>query len=512
MKTGQSLRLSLGGIRTGLAVLAMACASVRADGQQGTVPSRASAERGQLSGIEERLDRLGATLVQTQAALQQSLLEIQRLHAEMDELRSRTDSASSKGVGTVAEDVRDLREQQEIQQAEIKQHDQAKVETASKYGLKVTGLVLFNAFSNAGVVDSTELPTVALPRPPGASHGSLGATVRQTVLGVQAAGPVILGARSSAYVNADFFGGSSTNSFGYTALSGYLRLRDAEVGLEWMHTKFEAGNMEPLISPLSPTSFAEVAAPALSGSGNLWGWWPQMRLEERIRLGRHGISGEGGMIVPQSPAYSSIQQDSPVQASRRPGVEGRVSFHADPSALARPESFAFGVSGYSARQAYSASTRVHSWAVAGDYVIPITRFAGLSGELYRGRALGGFGGGLYKDILSGTDPVTGVARSVGVETAGGWSQMKMRFGRSIEANAIFGLDNALSSNFESVVLPALTTALASTARNRSVVGNVIFRPRAAVILSPEYRRMTTWRYTGGASVANIYTLSLGYEF
>ena len=47
-----------------------------------------------------------------------------------------------------------MREQQEAMQAEIKQHDQTKVETFSKYPLRLRGLILFNAFSNAGVVDN----------------------------------------------------------------------------------------------------------------------------------------------------------------------------------------------------------------------------------------------------------------------------------------------------------------------------------------------------------------------
>ena len=136
-------------------------------------PSQSNTDTQQFANIEHRLDELTGTLAQTQKELQQSLLEIQRLHTELDALRAQSqpppatsalrpaaaaapttralDSQTASG-SSVQDALRALQEQQEIQQAEIKQHDQTKVETESKYRLRVTGLALFNAFSNAGVV------------------------------------------------------------------------------------------------------------------------------------------------------------------------------------------------------------------------------------------------------------------------------------------------------------------------------------------------------------------------
>jgi len=489
----------------------------------------------QISGIEHRLNDLTDTLGQTQKALQQSLIEIQRLRAEIDALRLQSNHAPNSpmaiappaqplAASSAAEaqsasadsheaDVQALHEQQDVLQAEIKQHEQTKVETTSKYGLRVTGLALFNAFSNAGVVDNDELPALALPRSPGASHGSLGATLRQTVLGVAATGPMIAGAHSSALVNVDFFGGASTNSLGYTSLAGYVRMRDTQLGLDWDKSTLQVGYTGPLISPLSPTSYATVAQPALSASGNLWTWSPQLRFEQRVPLpSEHGLSLEGGLIDPQSPAYNSVQLDSPVEASRRPGVEGRIAYHADRTATASPRSLVFGVGAYTASQFYNSTTHVHAWAVTGDWQIPLSRWIDLSGEVYRGRSLGGLGGGLYKDILTGTDPITGLSRTVGVDTAGGWSQFKLNLNSRLEANAMFGLDDAFSGSFDSVTLPASSNSLTLAARNSTVTGNLIFRPLSSLILSPEYRHLLSWRYTGAPNVANIFTLSAGYRF
>jgi hypothetical protein len=477
-------------------------------------PQRPDAQH--VADIENRLNDLTNTLAQTQKALQQSLVDIDELRTELNALRQTGATPSVPepvSATSAAGQMEALHEQQEIQQAEIKQHEQTKVETASKYNLKVTGLALFSAFSNAGVVDNAELPSLALPRNPGAAHGSVGATLRQTVFGVVATGPVIGGAQSSAILNADFFGGATTNTFGYTSLAGYVRMRDTQLSLDWSKTTLEVGYTGPLISPLSPTSYATIAEPALSASGNLWSWSPQIRLEQRVPItAKRGFAGELGLIFPASPAYTSVQLDSPVEASRRPGVEGRLSFQADNTSTPSPHTFTVGISGYTANQFYSSTTTVHSWAVTSDWQIPVSHWVDISGEIYRGRSLGGLGGGLYKDILTGTSPVTGQAVTVGVDTAGGWTQLKLNMNSHLEANAMFGLDDAFASSFRSVVLPSSAGSLTLSARNSSVTGNLILRPRSSLIFSPEYRRISTWRITGAPYIANIFTLSAGYQF
>src|ERR1700736_5930046 len=50
------------------------------------------------------------------------------------------------------------------------------------------------------------------------------------------------------------------------------------------NTSCVAGQDELFFSPLSPTSFASLAVPALNFSGNLWGWIPQVRVEHRFAI------------------------------------------------------------------------------------------------------------------------------------------------------------------------------------------------------------------------------------
>ena len=502
--------------------------SSQASSLSGRIPGSANSDTYDIADIERRLDDVTTTLTQTQQALEKSLLEIQQLRSQLNALRSQTMQPSSgieikaaqdsptntsqSAVNSPKNDLKLLHDEQDALQAEIKQHEQIKVETASKYPLRVTGLVLFNAFANAGVVDDTKLPALALPRNPGSSHGSVGATLSQTLLALEANGPRLGGARSSAEVSIDFFGGTSSNVYSYNSTAGLVRMRQSQMSLDWDKTTVQASFMEPLISPLSPTSYATVARPALAGSGNLWTWSPQLRVEQRVPISdRQRIALEVGLIDPPSPGYTSIQLDNPVEASRRPGYEGRISYHADgPGAITH--SFVFGAGAYSSRQFYNSTTRVHSWVVTGDWQIPLSKWFELTGEAYRGRALGGLGGGAYKDTLTGADAITGVTRTIGVEAVGGWSQLKVRLGPTLEANAMFGIDNALSRNFDGLILSSSSNPRQLYARSTTVVGNLIFRPKTYLIISPEYRRILSWRYTGPANIANVFTLTAGYQF
>jgi hypothetical protein len=509
---------------------ALQCQTPAMEPRSGQPGSTDQAQR--MAQIEHRLDTVTDALSQAQQALQKSLLEIQTLRGQLEDLRAQSapasqgpenfsalkpNESSSNNPVNVADappndDLAALRDEQEAMQAEIKQHQQIKVESASKFPLRLTGLILFNAFSNAGVVDNVQLPAFALPREPGYSHGSAGATLQQTLVGLEATGPTFAGARSSASVSMDFFGGATTNTYGYSYSAGIVRMRQAQISLDWNKTTLQAAYTGPLISPLSPTSYATVAQPAFSASGNLWTWSPQIKVEQRLALSdERSVGLEAGLIDPQSPGYTSGQLDSPIEASRRPGYEGRISYRANSTWMGSTHRFVLGLGGYSASQYYSSSTQIRSWAATADWQIPIWKSFEVTGEAYRGRAIGGLGGGLYKDVVLVTNPVSGLPQTNGVETVGGWSQLKVRFRPTLEANAAFGLDDALAGNFYGLISTP-GTPLQQYARNNSVMGNIIFRPKTYLILSPEYRHLLTWPYNGPVNVANIFTLSAGYQF
>src|SRR6185312_15327762 len=199
------------------------------------------------SQMQEKLQKLSAELT---AAMQRLQDELSALQAQFP---ASSPSSSSAAIAPPPTTSQDTAEKVEILQAEVKQHEQSKVESVSKYPVRLTGLVLFNSFINAGTVDNTDLPSIASPPAAGVSTLTTGASVRQTILGVQVTGPHLFGARGSAEVNMDFYGGIPYSNYGTAA--GIMRLRTAAARLNWDRDSVEVAFTDPLISPLTPTSY-----------------------------------------------------------------------------------------------------------------------------------------------------------------------------------------------------------------------------------------------------------------
>ena len=119
-----------------------------------------------------------------------------------------------------------LEEDQEVMEGKINDQYQTKVESGSKYRLRLSGIVLLNLFENRGTVDnriSRRSPNRDRPNEPNASPGAFGGTLRQSQIRLQAFGPDIAGARTSADVNFDFAGGFPDAPNGVAM--GLVRLR-----------------------------------------------------------------------------------------------------------------------------------------------------------------------------------------------------------------------------------------------------------------------------------------------
>jgi chaperonin cofactor prefoldin len=475
--------------------------------------------------LEQKLQTISTALTTTEQQLEQSQRQIQQLQEELAQVRKQLDNSNStsKASSNVpdpppAPEADDLRERIETLEAQVKLHDQTKVESSSKYPLRLTGLILFNSFINRGSVDNFDLPSIAVPETAGLSNGGAGAGLRQTILGIEGFGPKIAGAKTSANVSMDFFGGIPLSNFGTSA--GIVRMRTASVNFDWDRTLAQVGLAAPLISPLSPTSYATVAEPGMAWAGNLWTWAPQLRIAHQfLSSNEKRLQGEFGLWDPPAAGYNKLtgfRSPSPGEQTSQPAYEGRISY----GFPKEDGGFQVGVGGYYNRQKYSNvmigeysySGTNDAWAFTTDFRIPLHRLFEVSGEGYRGRSLGGLGGGVYKDVLYGMDPISDNPIIRGVSDIGGWTQFKTHFGQSLEANASIGLDNGFARDFHSLVLPSTTTATQLRARNRMVVGNIVYKPKTYLIFSPEYRRIWTWPIYGERSVADIFTLSVGYQF
>jgi len=471
---------------------------------------------------DQRLQTLAAGLDSAQAQINTLRLEIRALRLELDGARHNPTLSSAPTSVPEAPDLDRLSEDQEVLAAEVRQHEQTKVESESKFPLRITGLILFNTFVNQGVVDQIDLPTSALRRSPGVSHGSVGGSIRQTWIGLEGRGPVLGPLHTSARVDVDLFGNTT---YGLSSSpSGTVRLRTAALRAETASDLFEARFDEPLISPLSPTSLANVAQPALAWTGNLWTWAPELRWKHTLPV-RHTLSfeSEAGLRDPYLAGNASeaiTRLPSPAELSRRPAFEGRLSVGSakrtspryGTDALVASSGWRVGGGGYFARQIYTPEHSVATWAVTADWDLPLQPWLRLSGEAYRGTGLGGLGGGAYRDVVQGTDRVTGLDRTIGLDAAGGWLQLQANPTPRLQLNAALGQDAGSGTELRFLILPPPSSPLAFYARNRAITANLVYRPWSSIILSPEFRRLISWPISGSANVANVFTLSAGYQF
>src|SRR6202158_2198682 len=221
-----------------------------------------------------------------------------------------------------------LEEEYQLLRGKVDDQYQTKVESASKYRLRLSGIVLMNLASNQGTVDSIDLPMLAYAKPPGDSGGSFGATLRQSEIGFEAFGPNLACAKTRADLQLDLAGGFPSVPNGIN--SGLLRLRTGTMRMDWTNTSVVVGQDGIFFSPNSPTSFASLAVPALTYAGNLWSWVPQIRVEHRLTWGEEwSLILQGGMLDRLSgevPTAGSYRQVGPGESSRQPAYGTRVAW------------------------------------------------------------------------------------------------------------------------------------------------------------------------------------------
>jgi hypothetical protein len=409
-----------------------------------------------------------------------------------------------------SEHAASLEEEYQLLSGKVDEQYQTKVESASKYRLRLSGIVLMNLVSNQGKVDSIDLPTLAYARLAGDSGGSFGATLRQSEIGFEAFGPTVAGARTRADLQLDLAGGFPSIPNGVT--SGILRLRTGTMRMDWTNTSVVVGQDGIFFSPNSPTSFASLAVPALSYAGNLWSWVPQIRVEHRVPLGEgSSLMLQGGILDPLSgevPA-GSYRQAGPGESSRQPAYATRVAWTRN--VFGQP--LRVGVGGFYSRQDYGFRRTVDAWAGMTDVELPLSRQVSLSGKLYRGKGLGGLYGAFGQSALFSGNPALASTEVHGLNSVGGWAQLKYQPASKWEFNAAFGMDNPYATDLEyfpySQIYGGGNTTLA---RNKGSFVNMIYRPRSDLLFSAEYRHLTTYTINNGGNDAGHLNLMMGVLF
>ncbi|HXY02653.1 MAG TPA: hypothetical protein VEI49_03700, partial [Terriglobales bacterium] len=327
----------------------------------------------------------------------------------------------------------------------------------------------------------------------------------------------------SASVKFDFAGGFTDAPNSIT--QGIARLRTGLVRFDWDNTSLIAGQDALFLSPLSPTSLASLAVPALAYSGNLWSWAPQVRVEHRMHVTESSklllqgavmdnLSGE----VPNAayatkataigdPGRGPIQEPTAGENTGQPAYAARIAW----TGPLGDQTMTIGAGGYYSRQNWGFGRTIDGWAGTADLAMPLGTVVEFDAEFYRGRALGGLAGGIGQSVLWRGPLLNATTNIYGLDSIGGWAQLKFKLTPKLELNGAFGLDNPYAYELRTLGgNPGYYNGILS--KNMTPLANVMYQPRSNVAMSIEYRYLKTYMLDSYANTANRVSLNLGYIF
>jgi len=149
----------------------------------------AAAVPGSQQELNGKIELLTRSLEQTQTELARSRSEIEQLRAMLGEVLKRMDATAAltpeapnastgaapgpTGPEPAAPAAQISQDDWDVLNARVDEQRQTKVESASKFRLKLSGIALFNAFDTKGRADNLDLPAIAVPSFTGNPSGGL---------------------------------------------------------------------------------------------------------------------------------------------------------------------------------------------------------------------------------------------------------------------------------------------------------------------------------------------------
>ena len=362
---------------------------------------------------------------------------------------------------------------------------QTRVESTQRMPISVTGMVLFNAYRNGRLGGPLQHPITA-GLTPGASTS--GATFRQTVLGLKFQGPQLPGGgKASGNVYLDFFSGNTNPN------NNIFRIRLATLDLAWKNTTVTVGQDKPINAPREPTSLAQVGFGPLTGSGNLWNWNPQARIEQRFLLGKDtGIRAQAGVFETSEvyPANNPLVFSASLERFR-PAWQGRLEF------FHGPETRRFEIApGFSLSDSHVAGRTASSRIFSVDWLIRPVQLVEFSGAFFRGTNAAGLGSLRQGFTVSPTGGVTPV------HVTAGWSQIKIYASNKLSLHFYGGQEYDKARDL----------ATGSVTRNIQYAGNAVYKLAPNVLAAFEASQTRTTYLPFGLRLVNHYDLALGYLF
>jgi|SRR5579871_14500 len=431
----------------------------------------------ELTRILQRLDQL-------EAQNQELLEEIRSLRGELAAVQGATPATPPPTTEQAQAPTAPVEQRLDIAEHRIEEQAQSKVESSQKLPIRLTGMALFNSFLDSHQSGGSDYPTFAFA--PGPGHA--GATVRQTILGLEFRGPqAIWGGTVHGSVYMDFASGSAP-------LSQTMRLRTGSIEIDWASRSVLAGVEKPIFNPREPSSLAQVAVSPLAGAGNLWLWVPQVKFQQDFSLSSQtGLRAATGVMETREVGPYPGGQATGNPEAFRPGWEGRFEFYHKFDDERRLEI----APGFHASTTHFAGVSIPSDLFSLDWFFNPVRPLELTGFYYQGQNVAMLGTG---GIRQGFDVDAGQAEPV--HSRGGWAQLTVHALPRLDFHLFSGQQDDRNSDLVS----------GSIAKNLIYGGNLYFRVAPNVLVGWETTQLRTVYLGQGTRINNHYDLALAYLF
>ena len=202
MKFTRCLQVSRPVLLVALALVVAVPGSAQTAQSNATAGDNASVNAS-LGELQSQVRELKEMVLQLQQQTMAGRAEISQLRQELEAQHSASGTVtgaettfdepspaiSSSSTPQLEHRVDQLAEDQQLLSDKVNEQYQTKLESASKYRVRFSGIVLFNLFGNSGYPDNADVPTWVLKPDPMDSPGSVGGTLRQSILGFEVFGP-----------------------------------------------------------------------------------------------------------------------------------------------------------------------------------------------------------------------------------------------------------------------------------------------------------------------------------
>ena len=286
----------------------------------------------------------------------------------------------------------------------------------------------------------------------------------------------------------DLFGGSSQ------ALGQTMRLRTADIQVDWKTRSITAGLDKPIFNPREPDSLAQVGISPLTGAGNLWLWIPQVKFEQRVSLGESGsFRAQMGVVqTREQQPYQASSYVADVERSR-PGAEGRFEFtrrFGDRRIEIAP-GFHYSVS-------HIADTPVTSSLFSFDWFANPLPSLEWIGVFFKGQNVSHLGTGALRQGVT----VFGDGNAIPVRSMGGWTQLTWIATPRLSFHGFIGQHDDCDRDL----------IAGRVGKNLMYGANFYYRIAPNVIVSLESSQLRSMYIGNGTRLNNHYDLAFAYLF